>query len=602
MPGPGLAEAAARGVLAPGWRTLSGAVWSERRVDEVRALSIAQRLDLPDVVARVLAARGLSADDAAGFLEPRLRDCLGDPSVLLDLERAAQRLAAAALDGEPVGILADYDVDGATAAALAVRWLRGHGIEAAVEIPCRLEDGYGPNTAALDRLAEQGCQLVLCLDAGTTAFAPLAHAADQGQEVVVVDHHVAQDRLPEAHALVNPHRTDQAPTAYRSLCAAGLTFLLLAWTNRVLRGSGRAEAAAVADPLRWLDLVALGTVCDVVPLIGLNRAFVRQGLKILGSAPNPGLRALTAIAGAQPGGADARRLGFQLGPRINAGGRIGAPTLGVRLLSEDDPREAQAIADRLDQLNTERRRIEQEVTAAALRDVQDQVDAGRAVLVASGEGWHPGVVGIVAARLVERFARPAIVVGIDAAGVGRGSGRSLPGFDLGAAVLAAQAAGILRKAGGHAMAAGLTVEPARLQDLAAFLAERAAAIGPAEPGPPLLPIDAAVTPAGAGPELARRLQALAPFGAGNEEPRLVVPRAQLVESRIVGGEHVACTLAGADGDGRLRAIGFRLTDREAGAALLRRDGPVAVAGRLRLDSWNGQERAQLEIDDVAVPG
>lgn len=602
MPGPGLAEAAARGVLAPGWRALSGALWSERPVDEAQALAIAQRLDLPDVVARVLAARGLAPEDAAAFLEPRLRDALGDPSVLRDLEPAAQRLAAAALDGEPVGILADYDVDGATAAALAVRWLRGHGIEAAVEIPCRLEDGYGPNAAALDRLAEQGCQLVLCLDAGTTAFAPLAHAAAQGQEVVVVDHHVAQARRPEALALINPHRVDQEASPYRDLCAAGLTFLLLAWTNRVLREAGRADAAALSDPLRWLDLVALGTVCDVVPLTGLNRAFVRQGLKVLGSAPNPGLRALTAIAGASAGSPDARRLGFQLGPRINAGGRIGAPTLGVRLLCEDDPREAQAVADRLDQLNTERRRIEQEVAAAAFAAVQAQADAGAPVLVAAGEGWHAGVVGIVAARLVERFGRPAIVVGIDAAGEGKGSGRSLPGFDLGEAVLAAQAAGILRKAGGHAMAAGLTVERARLAELAAFLAERAAALAPAEAGPRLLPIDAAVTPAGAGPDLARRLQALAPFGAGNEEPRLVLPRAQVVESRIVGGEHVACTLSGADGDGRLRAVGFRMTAGAAGAVLLRRDTLVAVAGRLRLDSWNGQERTQLEIDDVAVPG
>lgn len=602
MPGSGLAEAAQRGVLAPGWRPLSGSLWTERPVDEARALAIAQRLDLPDVVARVLAARGLSPDDAPAFLEPRLRDSLGDPSVLRDLDRAAQRLAQAALDGEPVGILADYDVDGATSAALAVRWLRGHGIEAVVEIPCRLEDGYGPNVAALDRLAEQGCQLVLCLDAGTTAFAPLAHAAAQGQEVVVVDHHLAPAPLPEAHALVNPHRADQTASPYRLLCAAGLTFLLLARTNRVLRESGRAAAAAAADPLRWLDLVALGTVCDVVPLTGLNRAFVRQGLKVLESAPNPGLRALTAIAGVAPAGADARRLGFQLGPRINAGGRIGAPTLGVRLLTEDDPRAAQAIADRLDQLNTERRRIEQEVGAAAIHAVQDQVEAGRPVLVASGEGWHPGVVGIVAARLVERFGRPAIVVGIDAAGQGKGSGRSVPGFDLGAAVHAAQASGILRKAGGHAMAAGLTVERHRLGDLAAFLAERSAALRPAESGPPVLPVDAAVTPAGAGPELARRLQALAPFGAGNDEPRLVVPHAQVVESRIVGGEHVACTLVGPAGDGRLRAIGFRLTDSAAGAALLRRDGPVALAGRLRLDSWNNRERAQLEIDDVAVPG
>ena len=434
--------------------SVSGRRWRWRDHDAAVALAISQRIDLPEVLGRVLAGRGLAPEAVPAFIEPRLRECLPDPSHLLDLDRAVERLADAVRAGEPIGLLGDYDVDGATSVALLARYLRAVDGLVAIDVPDRLREGYGPNPLALGRLAEQGCRLVVTLDSGTTAFDALAVAAERGQEVIVVDHHVTDAQLPPALAVVNPNRRDQA-SPVGELAAVGVTFLLVVALNRALRARGHFERRPEPDLRRWLDLVALGTVCDVVPLTGLNRALVAQGLKVAARRDNPGLAALAAAARLS-GAPSAEHFGFVLGPRINAGGRTGRSDLGAQLLLSDLPEEVAEIAERLERLNEQRRAVERQVLAAAERQLAPALAAGAPLLVAAGEGWSPGVVGLAAARLVERHHRPAVVIGL-ADGCGKGSGRSVAGFDLGGAVIAARQAGLLLEGGGHPMAAGLTV-------------------------------------------------------------------------------------------------------------------------------------------------
>jgi single-stranded-DNA-specific exonuclease len=577
-------------------RSLGGRRWRQRRADDRQGLAIAQRFGIPELVGRLLAARDVTIDSAASFLSPTLRELLPDPSGFRDMDRAVERLLQAITRNEKIAVFGDYDVDGATSAALLHRFFAAIGVAVRLYIPDRLIEGYGPNAPALLRLREEGVAVVITVDCGITAFAALGAAEAAGLAVIVLDHHVAEPRLPPAAAVVNPNRLDET-AGHRQLAAVGVTFLLVVALNRALRaagwyGNGRAEP----DLKAWLDLVALGTVCDVVPLTALNRALVGQGLKVMAWRGNIGLAALADVAGLKetPG---AYHAGFVLGPRINAGGRVGAADLGVRLLTTADPAEAAALARQLDALNTERRALEQAVLDAAIAHVEGQRTPERALVFASGAGWHPGVIGIVAGRLKERYGRPACVVAT-ADGIGKGSGRSVNGLDLGSAIIAARQAGLLINGGGHAMAAGFTVAAERVADLAAFLNERMAS---AAGGPvvPLLEIDGAIAGAAATPELAQMVERLAPFGSGNPEPRFAVTDLRVVRGEVVGDGHVRLLLAG-NGGTRLKAIAFRSADGPLGQALLSGGGaPFHLAGNLRPDNWQDREGAQLIVDDGA---
>ncbi|HZF35088.1 MAG TPA: single-stranded-DNA-specific exonuclease RecJ [Candidatus Angelobacter sp.] len=577
-------------------RSFGGRAWRQRRADDRQGLAIAQRFGVPELVGRLLAARDVTIDSAAAFLNPTLRELLPDPSRFRDMDRAVERLLQAVTRQEKIAVFGDYDVDGATSAALLHRFFAAIGVAVRLYIPDRLTEGYGPNAPALLRLREEGIAVAITVDCGITAFAALAAAADVGLAVIVLDHHVAEPQLPAAAAVVNPNRLDET-AGHGQLAAVGVTFLLVVALNRALRttgwyGDGRAEP----DLKQWLDLVALGTVCDVVPLTALNRALVGQGLKVMARRGNVGLAALADVAGLKetPGTYHA---GFLLGPRINAGGRVGAADLGVRLLTTTDAAEATDLARQLDGLNAERRALEQVALEAAIAQVEGQHTPERALVFASSAGWHPGVIGIVAGRLKERYGRPACVVAT-ADGIGKGSGRSINGLDLGSAVIAARQAGLLINGGGHAMAAGFTVAAERVADLAEFLNERLAS---AAGGPivPLLEIDGAVAGAAATPELAQMVGRLAPFGSGNPEPRFAVTDLRVVRSEVVGEGHVRLLLAG-NGGTRLKAIAFRSADGPLGQALLRGGGaPLHLAGNLRLDNWQDREGVQLIVDDGA---
>lgn len=573
-------------------RSAKGARWIGRAADDRLALALSQRHALPELVARVLAARGVGLEDAPAFLAPTLRALLPDPSVLRDMDRAAERIARAVTGGEGIAVFGDYDVDGATSTALLVRYLRALGVEPQIHIPDRIAEGYGPNAQALEKLRAGGAGLVVTVDCGTTAFDALEGAAASGLDIVVLDHHTAEPRLPKVAAVVNPNRLDQDP-GLGQLAACGVTFLALVALNRTLRQAGVFANRAEPDLMALLDLVALGTICDVVPLTGLNRALVGQGLKVMAQRRNTGLAALADVARVTET-VDAYHAGYILGPRINAGGRIGRADLGARLLATEDRAEAARIAALLDEHNVDRKTVEAEVMAAAIAQVEAS-ESGPVILVA-GEGWHPGVVGIVAGRLRERYGRPSCVVGVEG-GIGKASGRSVPGVDLGAAVIAARQAGLLLSGGGHRMAAGFTVRQERMAELRAFLAEHIDGQVD-EPMVPLVELDGTLVVEAATVDLAETLCRLGPFGAGNPEPRFALPRVRVVAPSVVGGGHVACTLVGPDG-GRLRAIAFRCADQPVGQALLRRDALLHVAGTLRLDRWNGNVRVQLFVEDVA---
>ncbi len=578
-------------------RSAGGRRWRLRDGDFAMAQAIAERLGLPEIVGRLLAQRGIDLDHAPGFLAPRLRDQLPDPSHLRDMDRAAERLARAVRDGEAIAVFGDYDVDGAASAALLSRFFAAVGSQIRVYVPDRLREGYGPNAPALLRLRAEGARIVVTVDCGATAHQPLAAAAAAGLEAIVVDHHVGEPSLPPAAAVINPNRLDEE-SPHGGLAAVGVAFLLVVAVNRALRAAGWYSAARPEpDLLSWLDLVALGTVCDVVPLTGLNRALVAQGIRVARRLANPGLAALAAVAGVREP-LDAYHLGFVLGPRVNAGGRVGAPDLGARLLATDDPVLAAELAQRLDDHNRERREIEARTQAAAIAAVE-AVPQSPALVFAAAEGWHPGVIGIVAARLRERYERPACVVAI-ADGIGRGSGRSVPGLALGPAVIAARQAGLLINGGGHAMAAGFTVAADKLDALRAFLAERLGDGLDRETLVPELRVDAALSIAAAQAELIGRIDRLAPFGAANPEPRFVFAGVRVAHVEPVGDGHLRCALADPLDDARLRAIAFRAVGTPLGRLLAEtRGAAIHVAGRLRRDSWRGGDAVQLSIDDAA---
>ncbi|HYE51598.1 MAG TPA: single-stranded-DNA-specific exonuclease RecJ [Azospirillaceae bacterium] len=583
-------------------RSVTGKRWLARPVDERLALAHAQSRDLPELVGRILAARGVGLEEVDLFLEPKLRSLMPDPAALRDMESAAERLARAVMKGERVAIFGDYDVDGATSTALLTRFLRAVGTDPILYIPDRIQEGYGPNAPALLRLKERGVDLVVTVDCGVTAFDPLEAAADAGLEVLVVDHHKAEPRLPRAAAVVNPNRLDDPMGATLGhLAAVGVSFLLAVAANRVLRKAGWYGGRAEPDLMGWLDLVALGTVCDVVPLTGLNRAMVCQGLKIMARRTNPGIAALADVAGVNER-IDAYHVGYIVGPRVNAGGRVGRSDLGARILSTEDPLEAAEIARQLHDLNAERRAIEAAVLDEALEKLATVKSVSDDLVFVAGEGWHPGVIGIVAARLKERYGRPACVVALDG-GIGKASGRSVRGVDLGSAVIAARQDGLLVAGGGHAMAAGFTVAEPKLAELEAYLAGRISA-QLAEHGPlvPTLHLDGALGCRGATTQLIGHLSRLGPFGTGNSEPRFAVSDARVVRADVVGGAHVRVILTGADG-ARLKGIAFRCLEGELGRTLLTSGGiPLHLAGTLRADRWNGNDGVQLLIDDAAPAG
>ena len=578
-------------------RSLLGRRWRARLADSRAGLSLAQAIEAPELVGRVLAARGVAAEDAPAYLDPTLRRLLPDPRHLRDMDKAVARLAAALETGEKIAVFGDYDVDGATSAALLSRFFAAVGAPPTLYIPDRQREGYGPNPAAMRMLAAQNVRVVVTVDCGVAAFDSLETAAAAGLDVIVVDHHHAEARLPTACAVIDPNRLDE-DSPHRQLAAVGVAFLLVVALNRHLREAGRYHGRKEPDLLQWLDLVALGTVCDVVPLTGVNRALVRQGLRVLGQRRNLGLRALGDVAGlSEPPGV--YHLSFILGPRVNAGGRIGEAGLGARLLTTSDENEAVDIAQRLDALNRERREIEAAVLEAALEQVACAAGGTRSnapFVLAHDRRWHPGVIGIVASRLRERYDRPAIVVAWED-GVGRASCRSVPGVDIGAAISAARQAGLLLNGGGHPMAAGFTVAKARLEALEVFLHDRFGA--GTETGARGLGLDGALGVEGATADLLETLEAAGPYGAGNPEPRFAVAGARLLHTGIVGRGHVRCQLAGRSGR-RLKGIAFRAADNTLGHALLAGSEQLFhVAGRLRLDRSRGRRTIELQIDDAA---
>tara|TARA_R110002167_G_scaffold303911_1_gene508134 strand:+ start:71286 stop:73052 length:1767 start_codon:yes stop_codon:yes gene_type:complete len=568
----------------------TGRRWVGPSIEEDRlAEAMAQATNLPAPLCRTLVKRGVSAQDADAFLAPTLRDLLPDPHDLRDMEKAAARFLKAVKARERIAIFADYDVDGGTSAALLICWLRDMGLAATLYIPDRIDEGYGPNDAAMAALARDH-DLIICVDCGTLSHGPIAAAV--GADVIVLDHHLGGETLPECVAIVNPNRQDESGDLGH-LCAAGVVFLMLVEANRQMKSEG----AKGPDLMSALDLVALGTVADVAPLIGVNRAFVRQGLTVMGHRQRIGITALSDVAGMNEA-PNSYHLGFLLGPRVNAGGRIGKADLGARLLATNDRNEASALAERLDQLNTERRDVE-----AAVRDLAiDQAEArgfDGPLVWAAGNNWHPGVVGIVAARLKEASNRPAVVIGIDADGIGKGSGRSVSGIDLGAAIQRLASEGLLIKGGGHKMAAGLSVEGGKIEAAMTRLGELLAKQGADKIGPADLRLDGILMPAAATVELVKQIEQAGPFGAGAPAPRFVFPDVQILFAKTVGANHLKLTFG--DGLGaRIDAISFGAMDGPLGPLLTTHSGArFHLAGRLEINTWQGRQSVQLRLEDAS---
>ncbi len=590
--------------------SVRGFEWRERVSGHGRAIAsaISQRHELPELLGRVLAARNVAIDDVPVFLEPSLKALMPDPSELRDMDQAAARLADAVIAGETVAIFGDYDVDGACSSALVARFLSHHGLRPRIYIPDRLREGYGPNAPAIGELVKQGASLIVTVDCGTTSYEPLAHAKKLGAEVIVIDHHQSDETLPEAHSIINPNRQDDV-SGQGHLCAAGVVFLTMVAVARELRRrnyykEGNTEHALMGD----LDLVALATVCDVVPLEGLNRAYVNKGLQVMRQRHNVGLRALFDTAGLDQTPTP-YHLGYILGPRINAGGRIGDSGLGARLLSLPNPHEAAKIAETLDRLNKERKAIETETLDQAMAEAEMLLDGEPElpIILLGAENWHKGVVGLVASRLTDRFQRPSCVLswtkdGASGSVSGTGSLRSVSGVDIGGAVRAAVAAGLLLKGGGHAMAAGLTVAREKVEELKVFLATELRASSHEARAAAALEVDGALTPSAANQELISLLDRAGPYGQGNPQPVFAFPAHRVRYAKVVGDAHVRATIEAGDGS-RLDAIAFRAAGQPLGDLLLEANGgmPLHVCGTLRRDTWGGRNRIELTIQDAADP-
>ncbi len=582
-------------------QSVTGRAWVDRLdfAAARNATAIGQRTGIPDILARVLAGRGVGIDEAETYLEPTIRSLMPDPSTLTDMDALAERIARAIADNESVALFGDYDVDGACATALMTRYLRHFGLDPQVHIPDRIFEGYGPNIAAMDKLVDAGATLIITLDCGTTSDGPIAHARNRGADVLVIDHHLSDHDLPPANALVNPNRPDDI-SGLGYLCAGGVTFMVLVAVNRVLRNRGD---TGLPDLLKLLDLVALATICDVVPLVGLNRAFVVRGLEVARRGERPGLASL-ALAARANGPLNPYHLGFLIGPRINAGGRIGDAALGTRLLALDDDHQAMVIAAQLDELNGERQRIEVEAVEEATLTAEAEIGSGEGppILVLASANWHPGVVGLVAARLRERFERPAFAIALQADGSGTGSGRSMPGVDLGSAVIEAVESGLIPKGGGHAMAAGVSLRDGDLGPFRAFMAERLTDSVRAARAASALKIDAALTARGASTDLLHSVERAGPFGSGNPSPVFAFPAHRARFPQVVGkGGHISFTLSSDDG-ARLKAIAFRAAGTPLGdVLLLDADRPLHFAGGLSLDHYQGREQVQFRVQDIATP-
>jgi single-stranded-DNA-specific exonuclease len=578
--------------------SLSGKAWAWRG-SAMECGQDASSLD-NDILTQLLLTRGVEADDIARHAAPTLREFLPDPAEFQDMENAAERIAQAILNAEKVTVYGDYDVDGATSAALMVELLRALGGTAEYYIPDRLLEGYGPSGEALVKLGEEGSSLVVTVDCGAMAYEALEQARDANVEVIVVDHHKCAPELPVASALVNPNRLDENDTAaaHGHLAAVGVAFLLAIALVRNLRGKGYFESRNEPDLMALLDLVALGTVADVAALHGLNRAFVSQGLKVMARRERIGMAALIDASRLKraPQCSD---LGFALGPRINAGGRVGEATLGVRLLTTSDPDEAREIAEQLSSLNEDRRAIEGEVQEAA--EAQIAAQHNQSVQVIAGSGWHPGVIGIVAGRIKEKTGKPSIIIALDESdGTGKGSGRSISGVDLGAAIIVAREAGLLVAGGGHAMAAGLTIESSRLAEFTAFLDERLARDVERARLNQQMQLDLSLAPGGLTPELVNTLDKAGPYGVGWPGPRVAVGPVRIVKADIVGKDHLRLIVAGEDGRS-LKAIAFRAAETEMAQTLLHRSHGrrFYLAGRAKIDDWGNRPQAELHLEDAA---
>ena len=621
----------------------SGAAWQLVEVDERAAAGMAQQHGLPDIIARLLVQRGIPSAQVEDFLNPRLKTSLPDPMGFHDMRTGAERLVTAIMTGEAVAIFGDYDVDGATSSALLARYLRALGQDPIVYIPDRMKEGYGPNSTAFDTLKAQGASLVITVDCGTLAFESLQHAHDIGLDVMVVDHHQAEAQLPTALAVINPNRLDESGQC-RQLAAVGVCYLLLIATQRLLTqkttppacggvreqgsrtggelpsdGSNDGSVSDAIPPLtsppqaggidsppdllQLLDLVAIGTVCDVVPLTELNRALVAQGLKVLNKTDNAGITALRSIAGVMDKPLQASHLGFALGPRINAGGRVGRASAGVELLTCDDPVQAKQLAEELDRYNAERRAIESQMAEEAMAQAEAEVAAGSdaSVIIVANPGWHQGIIGIVASRLKEKFHRPAIVISTEQESIGKGSCRSVAGFDMGAAIISAQSEGLLMKGGGHSMAAGFSIDPARLEAFKAFMHARYQA-AECHTDNPEKQVDAVLRASGVTIDLVNMLDKLAPFGSGNPEPLLMLKGVRLLKSSIVGNGHVkSLWVDGAIRHQALSGITFRAEDTQLGQQLLRHPQTIwDILVTLEINHWQGQERVNVMVKDGVI--
>lgn len=580
-------------------RSISGKTWRLTEADEAVALAIARVLDAPEALGRILAARGVTAKVAQGFLKPTLKGEFPDPSSFADMDIGAARIADEIEAGGCIGIFADYDVDGASSAAQLTRFLRALDIETELYVPDRAKEGYGPTGAALLSFKTKGCNAVITVDCGAAAYEALEAAAEGGLDVVVLDHHMMQGEPPRAAAMINPNREDCA-SGQGHLAAAGVTFVFLAALARELRRREFFKDHEEPDLLSLLDLAALGTVCDIVSLTGVNRAIVAQGAHVMSAGGNAGLMALAASAGAEPPFGE-YHAGFVFGPRINAGGRLGDSSLGARLLSTDDAGEAAEIAEQLERLNAERKAVESSVVdqAGLAADKAVVSETQPAVIVASGEGWPPGVVGLAASRLVERYGRPAVVIGIDESGLGRGSGRSVKGVNLGGAISALNKEGLLESGGGHAMAAGLAIRPENIAAFTEALDARLAGEVEAAAKTASLRLDALISPAAATLGLVEMIQAAGPFGAGNPQPVFAFANLRVAYAERVGGAHVRAAFEDSSGL-RLNTIAFRVADSPVGEALLNAgDRRVNVAARLKLDEWKGRRRVDAHLVDLA---
>lgn len=576
-----------------------GKRWNIKQADERQTLRICQAYDLPPVMGQILASRNVGFEEVEQFLNPSLKLQLPNPSVLKDMDKAAERIADAVIAGEKLAIFGDYDVDGATSTAVFKRFFKMAGHDIRVYIPDRIEEGYGPSAEAFQTLKDEGTEVCLTVDCGITSFEPIAAGTKMGLEMIIFDHHAAEAQLPEAYACVNANRFDDE-SGLGHLAAVGIAFLACVAINRVLRQKGYYTEKSMTEPrlTGLLDLVALGTVCDVVPLTGVNRAFVAQGLKIMALRQNPGLTTLCDLAGVNEP-PKAFHAGFILGPRINAGGRVGKASTGSILLTTEDMVEASELANRLNHYNSERRDIEAEVLEQAIDQIEREGHENDYMVIASGAGWHPGVIGIVASRLKEKYNKPAAVIGYDDNGIGKASARSVSQVDLGNIIISARQKGILIAGGGHKMAAGFTVMKDQITELKHFINSRIHKMLDGQPVVAEMKLDGMISVAGLTLPFIKQVERLAPFGANNPEPRFSLNNVKIARPSIVGEQHIRCYLQDCTGGQSITGIAFRAVDTPLEEVLLKsRDKPVSLAGYASINLWQGRESVQFQIQDA----